>query len=144
MRENYFNTSVCRKPTITGQGIYTSINRAVKLSSSIIELTFHNNGYSFNYFNSIVKKFLNLQYRKESLVTTISKQTLYAQFSFIGTTSTQLRTEILGILGNFYPQISPMFCFLHNYTVGSYFKRHTASDMLVRSSVIYKNTCYCC
>ena len=55
-----------------------------------------------------------------------------------------MREELLDIIGKFYPQIDPKFYFRHIFTIGSFFKRHTPSDMLVRSSLIYKYTCDCC
>ena len=132
---------------------YTLINRDFKLSSNYTlfhnELTFLSNysqikGISLCYFNSTAKKFLNQQYRKKPLIPTVLKQTFYAQLPFIGTDGAQMPKALLDIIGKFYPQIDPKFSFRHNFTIGSFFKRHTPSDMLVRSSLIYKYTCDCC
>ena len=108
---------------------YTLIINIIKLPSSYVlfraELIFlqnsctdfHNNGFSLKYISSIVKKLLTLQYRKESLVTTVSNQTVHAQLPFIGIASTQLHKELLDILGKFNFQNSPMFYFRQNCTV---------------------------
>ena len=104
---------------------------------------FSNNGFSLSYFNSTIKTFLNQQYHKKPLIPTLLRQTFYAQLPLKAKDRAQMRRELLDIIRKFYPEIDPKFFFRHNFTIGSFFKRHAPSDMLVRSSLIYKFTCDC-
>ena len=72
------------------------------------------------------------------------RQIVYLELPFIGHATGSLRRELLLLVNRFYPQIDPKLYFKNNFSIGSLLKKRRTTNMLMRSSVVYKYTCDCC
>ena len=156
---NKFETSVFRKKTFTGlstnyfssifykykaTSIHTLLHRAFRVCSSyqsfhleveFLRTYFIQNFYPADYFNSLLKRFLNSRYSHGPSYD-VSKQPVYIKLPFIGEQTSKLLIELRTLLSLYFPQVNPLFCFTHNHTIGSYFKKCQSH---MRPPVVYNN-----
>ena len=113
-----------------------------------IQYTFYEHSLSNTYF---LPGYL-IKYYENFLVTSLIPvpmlqlypDTMYFELQYIGTATNQLPQEVISLINRFYPHIDPRVYFRNDFSTGKFFKKHRNTDMLMRSSVVYKYTCDCC
>ena len=167
-KHNSFETSVFRKRTFTGLSchflssepkihkintIKTLIYRCYHVCSTYLNFSteenflksfFTNNGFPINLYYSQLKKFLDKIYVSGSNIQTASKKRMYVSFPYYGYVSERLRTEVLNIVRDHYPQIELKLIFTNKFSVGSLFRFKERLPTPLCSGIIYTYQCALC
>ena len=72
------------------------------------------------YFNSILRKFLDNQYKCTNLNFDVPKRIVYLNLPYVGDQTAKLMSEVRSLLNRFYPQISG-FYFKNIDTISRFF-----------------------
>ena len=162
------NFSIFRKPTFSGLGtsffsychfnfkinaVKTLLHRAFLISSSyssfhneimFLKKYFSDNGFTVNFFEKLVYKFLNAHYQPKISVPTVHKQVLYVKLPYLGQVTSKMINILTDNLRKFYPQVDFRFVPVNSFKISSYFNFKDRLPTDLRSSVIYKFTCPSC
>jgi hypothetical protein len=163
-----FATSIYRKPTYSDLGINyfsyipyifkinaikTLIYRAYHLCSdfSFIDKEFNflinffkNNCFPKKLVYNHVSRFLNNIYQPPAPISTVSKDSRFIMFPFLGNNfSSELKNELNIVLVKHFPHIKFNFIFNNSFKIGSFFTFKDKLPKPVRSSILYKFTCSC-
>jgi hypothetical protein len=95
-------------------------------------------------FNSILKRFLAEKYDACTRTIGPSKNKIYVELPQIGYQTNKMKSEVIKLLNEFYPQISPYPFFKNTFKIGTFFRKTEKPSVPMRSSVVYKYTCDCC
>ena len=105
---------------------------------------FLKNSYPSFLFPKILKYFLDKKHTPQIEMASVNKDVRYIRLPYIGNISLEVKSKLLGILRNTYPQIRFHFIFCNNFTVGSFIKNSSFLPQDLRSSVVYLFTCPQC
>ena len=143
--QNKFETSVYRKPTLTGLGmrfnsfipyfknnlISCFINRAFRICSNeksfnaelkFLTTYFTQNGFPCNFVQKMFRRVLNSIYNPKPIKCTVPKKPLFISVPYLGKDSFILKRKLTSLIGRFYPQFKIICCFKSSFTIGSMFK----------------------
>ena len=125
--DNYFTTSVYRKPTFSGlcisffshccyrfkiNAIKTVIHRAYGICSNysllhheleFIKQLFHNNGFQKSKIDSLIYDFFDKKYSNITEIISVKKKPLYAVIPYFGHLSVKMKIEMTKLISEYFP-----------------------------------------
>ena len=131
----------------------TLIYRAYHISSSYINFNieieflktfFQNNGYPLNLFHKCLKNFLANIYEPKPPMTTVSKQTIYFSFPYLGYITDNINREISKLINSNFPQLNLKLVSSNSNSIFSFFRHKEKLDPSICSGVIYLYECLNC
>ena len=163
-----FSTTVHRKVTFSGvythfasfmpvmykRGLVSSLlYRAYMINSTFLSLhteiqnlkkIFSKNGYPSKFVDRCVSTFLNKLYEKKVTVDTVPKMDLMIVLPFLGTTSWQIKNELIKTFKKNVPFCNLKIVFKTGKRLSSFFTFKDKLPKSLRSGVLYKYTCAKC
>ena len=102
------------------------------------------NNYPVNLFDNLLLFFMNrkLEYREIKQTAPLLKK--YIELPYIGKQSQELKDEMLKLIRDFFPHISPNFYFRCYRRLGGSFNLKDRPAIMMRSDVIYAYKCDSC
>ena len=167
-KNNYFCTSVYRKPTFTGLGlrfdsfapksykynlISCLIHRAYKISSNfqlfhleIVKLRkfFSANFYPQYYFDKFLNNYLDRIYNPKNRTLSVPKLPVYMSLPFKGDHSYHCKKQLSLLINKYFPQVDFRCIFVNKNIVSSFFPFKDQIPLMMSSNIMYKYSCGQC
>ena len=130
------------------------IHRAYNICSSYSHLTQElenirrllcQNGFPLNLTDSFIGKKLDTAYKSENPIPDVPKKPLYIVLPYVSEISnSNVRCNVLEIVGKFYPQLELKLIFKNQFSIGSFFQYKDRVPRMLSSNVVYLYTCALC
>ena len=165
---NRFSSTVHRKDTFSGvftnykaflpdtykKGlISTLLYRAYMINSSYLSLSeeveklkqiFKKNGYPLNFIDRCISKFFNKLHQEKVPVHTVPKKELFIILPFLGSSSWNVKNELVKSFKNILPFCKVKIVFKTTNRLATYFNFKGRLPQSLLSGVIYQFTCATC
>ena len=91
-----------------------------------------------------MRKFLTKIYNPNLISQTASRKKIYTSFPYYGYVSERLKSDVMNVVGKYYPQIDLKLVFTNKLSVGSLFKYKESLPTPLCSGVVYTYKCALC
>lgn len=165
---NYFTTSVYRKPTYTGLTTKFSSYIPIKYKSNLVSILiyrafkisknyhiFHQevefiisilklNSFPLNFIFNIIRKTVNKLVSPQSTPLSVSKDIIYMKLPYLGSLSHSLGRKLCRIVHNNYSTVKLKIVYTTSTNIGNFFKFKDRIPTALCSSIVYKFSCDSC